>query len=579
MRYSYPLILFVAILFAALGYQREIDPHRNADRSPASAEAPKVVEKQSSIDRIPASKPVAVQGDSLWPNAGERWIYRFERKASAEFGGKPWLNLKIGGRVAVEATESSGLAMHGENRFFLVSYEVDRLEMQGQTKTETRAFPGVRIEVDAAGKLRELRFATPREGATVTEEESDLVRDLTAQWLFFENHTRLGTADIEWAKEKGTVTKHVLRYTNRPEITKLDSNHEWVTGEADKMGAKVERIEGTENFTIGSPSGDFVQATSYRWLWTSTEKVDIRPDLALGAPFTIEETTLARESGVEHKVDPARIAREWPTLAGLVPHVRLKLFRDAKRALDGGANELVSLIVQDLKGKSPTSIEWRTGVGALASSSNPEAAAALLSLYREQGRTFDEKLSILSGVAAGEGAPAPDWKKTFEASLEAAPANPRTGSSASSGTGRIDDKTAAHFDPSRDYDPEAAVREASLYALGSSIRKETDASRRAELEAVLSHEVKEATTVKAQTAVLEAIGNSGSGNFYAFVKESSAATNPNVRAKAVAAVRFLASDLAKPIIDRAKADPVPAVRKVAEWSAKFQATAAPDSTE
>ena len=84
---------------------------------------------------------------------------------------------------------------------------------------------------------------------------------------------------------------------------------------------------------------------------------------------------------------------------------------------------------------------------------------------------------------------------------------------------------------------------------------------------------------KAQIAALEAIGNSGSGEYLPFVKEQFAAGTPKVRAKAVAAVRFLAADLAKPVIDRGKLDPSPNVRKVAEWSEKFQTAAAPDLSE
>ncbi len=581
MRYLRPLILSAAIAFAAFGRLGETDPHRSADRAPASEGRPKLAPKTSTTTEITA--PVAsLRGDSLWPSPGERWIYRFERKASADFGGKPWLKLAIGGRAAVETAESAGLSSHGENHFYLVSYEVDRLEMQGQSKSDLRRFPSARIEIDSAGKLRELRFVAAHEGAVApTDEEGDFVRDLTAQWLFFENRTRLGTAEIEWTSagapgptaRKRTVTKRIVRYPARPEITQLDSSHEWAVGTDDRTAAKVERIEGTENFTVASPNGNFVQATSYRWLWTSTEKTGIRPELALGAAFTIDEAAPASAPGSEAKVDAARIAREWSGLRNLSPHARLKLFRDAKRALDGGANGLVSLILNDLKGKASTSVEWRTDIGALAASSNPEAAAALLALYRENGRSADEKLSILSGVAAGEGTPAPEWKRAFEAALEAAPANPVVVSHP------LDEKTAATFDPSRDFDPEAAVREASLYALGSSIRKETDPSRRADLETVLWKEVKEASSEKAQTAVLEAIGNSGSGDYYAYVKEAAGAPSARVRAKAVAAVRFLASDLAKPIIDRAKADPAPAVRKVAEWSAKFQAAADPDSAE
>jgi|GEM_PF-3542156 len=590
MRY-YPLILFVAILFAALGVHRETDIHRSADRAPASEARPKIDAPTSATEGHAATESAPTpRGYTLWPAPGERWIYRFERKAAADFGGKPWLRLKIGGRAAIEATESSGLKTNGENHFFLVSFEVDRLEMQGETRTETRAFPSARVEIDAAGKVRELRFVAAREGsAQVSDEDADLVKDLAAQWLFFEDHTRLGKAEIDWsgdlagaaAGKKRTISKRISGYFGRAEISKLDSNHEWVSGTGEGTAAKVERLGGTENFTLASPNGDFNQSTSYKWLWTTTEKVGPRPELALGRPFTIDEVIPTGLSGAPSapKIDPAHVAAEWSKLKSLVPHARLKLFRDAKRALDGGADELVSLVVKDLRGRTSTSIEWRTGVGVLAASSNPAAASALLALYREPGRTPDEKLSILSGVAAGEGVPAPEWKPTFEAALEASSANDSRRSSAASGSPRDEDAIVKNFDPGRDYDPAAAVREASLYALGSSIRKETDAGRRQGLETVLWKEVKDARTDEAQITVLEAIGNSGSGDYYPYVKEQFSAGSTPVRVKAVAAVRFLASDLAKPILDQARGDPAPAIRKVAEWSAKFQADASSDSSQ
>ena len=96
---------------------------------------------------------------------------------------------------------------------------------------------------------------------------------------------------------------------------------------------------------------------------------------------------------------------------------------------------------------------------------------------------------------------------------------------------------------------------------------------------MLWKEVKDARTDEAQITVLEAIGNSGSGDYYPYVKEQFSAGSTPVRVKAVAAVRFLASDLAKPILDQARGDPAPAIRKVAEWSAKFQADASSDSSQ
>jgi len=117
---------------------------------------------------------------------------------------------------------------------------------------------------------------------------------------------------------------------------------------------------------------------------------------------------------------------------------------------------------------------------------------------------------------------------------------------------------------------DTSLRDASLFALGSAIRKEVEPGRRKELETLLWNEVKDSNSESDQLAILDAIGNSGSSEYYGYVKDRFASSSPAVRAKAVAAVRFLTSDLAQPIIDSARADPVATVRKAAEWSGKFR---------
>ncbi len=500
------------------------------------------------------------QNGVLWPREGERWIYRFERKAMATFQGKLWLKLSLGGRAAIELLPSVGTA----TRFFLLTSEIDRLEMQGQTRSKTRRLPSVRFEVEQTGKVRELRFA----GLAVSEEDQDVVKDLVAQWMFFEPETRLGRAEVEWRSppargELRTLSKKILRYPSRPELAKLDSMHEWTTkieragpptagifGKHQAYTARVDRLEGVENFTLPSANGDFDQQTSYRWLWTSTERVTPVPSFVLGATFEVSQPSESTNSA--SAVLPAEaIAAGWAKVARMAPQERLRFFRDTKRFLDknpggsGDARAVVSLVVRDLRGKSTTSIEWRTGVGILAATSNPEAQGALHELYREPDRSADEKLSILAGVAAGEGIPSPAWKGTFEQQIQ--------------------------------NDPEAAVREASVYALGSAIRKETDATKRAELESVLWREIRDARSEPAQLVVLDAIGNSGSGEYYLYLKEQSESSSVRVRAKTALAVRFLAAEQARPILERAKADPSAIVRKAAVQSANVQAENAPDA--
>src|SRR5690606_641951 len=109
-----------------------------------------------------------------------------------------------------------------------------------------------------------------------------------------------------------------------------------------------------------------------------------------------------------------------------------------------------------------------SGVGMLAASSNETAQKALVDLYRNVAQT-EEKLSILAGVSAGEGKPAPEWKDVFSSELA-----------------------------STAQDSNSAVREASTYALGSAIRKETNEERRRELEGVLWKEISDASTPKAR---------------------------------------------------------------------------------
>lgn len=495
---------------------------------------------------------------SLWPEDGHRWIYRFERKALADYQGKTWLSLKLGGRAAVEA-----IGKHGDNRFFLFTFETDRFEMQGQTRVGRQTFPSIRMEIDPEGKLREMRWAVLDGPVKVpSEEDADFVKDLASQWLFFERSTRMGLADVEWTENASnptliSVSKRVTAYPGRPELSKLDSNHEWIAGVQDGM-AKVERLEGTENYVIGSPNGDFEQQTSYRWLWTGTEQITTFASIqGIGAMLEVsaaaEKPVLVNGKRLELK----EFISNWPKLSKLTPHARLKLFQDVKRALDLGQNELIAVIVKSLEGKRVVSIEWRTGVGALAATINPEAQKALVSLYQDSKRMPEEKLSILAGVTAGEGTPAPDWKGILEGEITAvAPPLANTGTQLAT-----------------EYDSAAAIREASLYALGSTIRKTEDLGKRRELEGILWKEIKDARSEPAQAAVLEAIGNSGSSEYYAYIKEQAVSSSSNLRARAAGAVRFLAADLARPILDTARVDSVPSVRKAALWSESFLDTA------
>lgn len=554
-----PVISFSILAgFGALALHSMSPKEPRADRAPASqlddrGPAPAIPEEENHKSS-PEKKSKRV---SLWPEDGQRWIYRFERKALANYHGKNWLTLKLGGRTAVES-----LGKHGENRFFLFSFEIDRFEMQGQSKIGRQSFPPIRMEIDLEGKLREMRWAVMDGPVKIpSEEEADFVKDLASQWLFFERQTRMGLAETEWSENAAnptliSVSKRITGYPNRPEISKLDSNHEWIAGVQDGM-AKVERLEGTENFTIRSPNGDFEQQTSYRWLWTGTEKITALAAVkGIGSSFEVSAAAEMPTRANAKRLVLKEFTTSWPKLATYTPHARLKFFQEVKRALDLGQTELISVIVKSLEGKRVVSIEWRTGVGVLAATLNPEAQKALLTLYQDTQRIPEEKLSILAGVTAGEGTPDPDWKATLENEISAV-ASPV----ANTGT-RI----------ATEYDAGAALREASLYALGSTIRKTEDANKRRELEGILWKEVKDARSEPAQAAVLEAIGNSGSSEYYAYVKEQSTSSSSQLRARAAGAVRFFNAELARPILDSARVDPVLSVRKAAQWSESFLET-------
>jgi hypothetical protein len=532
----------------------EVPQAQPISRAPASS-SPAPAVPDSVEDTAPAvvSKRIA-----LWPEQGERWIYRFERKAMAEFGGRPWLSLKLGGRAAVE-----WVGAYGDHRFFLLTFETDRFEMQGESKAGKKTFPQVRIEIDGAGKFREMRWAD-LEGAKGleprTEEEADFVKDLASQWLFFEESTRMGRAEVEWTENASSptlisVSKRIVSYPERKEISRLDSNHEWVAGVQDGM-AKVERLEGSESFSLRSQSGDFNQQTSYRWLWTNTER--LTKPLALrgvGGTLNLADTRgVGKSEDKPFRINVASFDRQWAELSNMAPHARLRFFQEAKKAMDAGQTELVSAILRGVKGKKSMSIEWRTGIGVLAASSNPEAQKALLSLYREGSRAQDEKLSILAGVTAGEGSPVPEWKGVLENEIAAAPpviAPPAGNASIVT------------------HDEAAVLREASLYALGSALRKTEDPDARQELATLLWKEIKDARSEPARVAVLEAIGNSGNTEYLSYVQEQAGAESPRVRARAIGAVRFFAPEVARPLIEAGKSDPHPSVRKAAVWSEGF----------
>ncbi|MBC7387360.1 MAG: hypothetical protein H7301_14505 [Cryobacterium sp.] len=519
-----------------------------AERSPASTQplaesvrAPFANAKSPLVTQVPRS--------SLWPSPSERWLFRFERIISAEYQSKSWLAMKLGGRVALESAGT-----HGENHFYQMTAETDRLEMEGTPKNERRSFPPIRLEIDRAGKLREMRWLSSK---APTSEDSDFMKDLASQWLFFEPTSRLGVAEVEWTEnavdsEMRSISKRMKRYRDRPEISKLDSTHEWIARShgnpgSSESGYRVERIEGVENFSIPSANGSFDQKTSYRWLWTGTEKVAVLAQ----AEIVGDALTVSGVEGAEAKpaprVDLAVFAKEWASIGKLAPADRLRYFQLVKRAMDGGQNEIVSVLVKALSGKLAGSMEWRTSIGALAASDNPLAASALVALYQEERRGSAEKISILAGLTSGEGQPAPEWKKILEAEISA---------------------------PVDSASPNDSVREASLFALGSTIRKELEPARRQALEDLLWKEIKETKTEVGALSLLEAIGNSGSAEYLPFVKEQFFSADAKVRAKAVSAVRFFTNDVARSIIEPARRDPSPIVRKAAEWSGRFQSNLA-----
>jgi hypothetical protein len=544
--------VFSAIFAAGIGFVSELSPSASnaidVARKPASSAVPDLVP----VQETPKEK---APGAGLWPRDGERWNYRFERRVSAEFENRPWLSLKIGGRASVEP-----LGVHGANRFYLLSFEVDRLELQGKTKKDARELPALRVEVTPEGAIRELRLtlARNRQGA-VADELKDTAKDLAAQWFFFSDETRLGKSVAKFEtlatkKDGRVIGKRIAEYPARPELDWLDSNHEWATViDRTRRTERVEHIEGSENFTVTSPTGNFDQKTNYRWLWIGTDSVTRLADVEIGEALTIVESSHRDDESerAKRRIERAEFRAVWAKLSALPSADRLAFFERARRALDVGQRELIAEVLAGIRGQSSTSYEWRTGVGILAASANPEAQRALVELYRGSGRRLDEKLSILAGVSAGEGKPAAEWKDIFTSEL-------KEGAEKGGET------------------PAIAVREATLFALGSAIRKETDETKRRDLEKVLWREVSDARTVTAQISVLDAIGNSASKEFYQHIRTQAQSTEPRVRAKAVGAVRFLASELAKPIIDSARRDPSFVVRKAAEWSRNYVDSGAHD---
>jgi hypothetical protein len=574
------LLVTGAVFAAGIGFVTELSP--SAARVADTVRAPAATAPVSGVSgQVEAAneKSSAALSAGLWPRAGERWVYRFERRVSVEYRNRPWLSLKMGGRATVEPQ-----GMHGGNRFYLLRFEADRLELQGKAKNEVRKFPALRVEIDPAGKVRELRLALSGvEQGAPAEELKDTAKDLASQWLFFSDETRLGkTVPIfEVLSEKDgrrAIAKRIGAYPNRPELSRLDSTHEWVSASEAARGREwVERIEGAENFLVPSANGDFEQKTSYRWLWLQTELAPRLAEVELGEPLRIAENSEQEQASesAKRRIERAEFRETWAKLSDLPSLKRLAFFDRARRALDVGQGELVAEILAGVRGRPSTSYEWRTGVGILASSASPEAQQALLGLYRESGRRLDEKLSILAGLAAGEGKPAAEWKDVLATELKDGAVALET-SVQSSATG---DKTpaATAFTPKAS-DPAIAIREAALYALGSAIRKETDEPKRRDLEKVLWREISDARTVTAQLSVLEAIGNSASREFYDHIRTQARSQEPRVRAKAVSAVRFLASELAKPVLDSARQDPSPLVQKAVEWSRKYQDSAAADES-
>lgn len=473
-----------------------------ATRAPASPAA-------SSEAAPPASSPSA--GDetrSFLPEAGYRYTYAFRR--DVKFEGDLGSGLP---KVSYTGQFHADILRADARSFEAVLSE----KIQG---ADSPSRPLVRIEADARGDALHVFSLN---GLTELEKQhASVVKDLAALWLFplrsdttgdFEARFDPLPAEQGYAREKKTKLAYRSKAPNTPAILSSEHHLRWSFA----LHLPVE-VKGRESTRLGKGNTALLASSAYELLYTTRAPSPALSQAALAAlrqPDSLALDTshpdLSEHPDYAH-LDWNTLLRDLKDAGKLTNSKQLALFGDVLKFLHlhpEKASDLASLLLDPALLKAgAASPEFRSIVGALATFASPDSLTALRDAYQDANLAGPGKGMILSSLT------------TTQAQLDSA----------------TRDFLAQQMQSATD----PRLSQAAAFALGSALQNAPGDAQSARAVELLSQNLAAASSVPAELAALDVIGNSGRADFVPSLETVIQGDAPaQVRARAVFALRFV----------------------------------------
>ena len=448
---------------------------------------------------------VAIARDEKPVGTGKR-AFHFERAIRARMGERELVKLQLLGSLWVAGHQRR------EQQPFEALVRIDSIvthegHMERLPLTRIRLTESTKnIEVQAgSGVADETRQAAAR-----------FALDIVDQYRFFSSSDLQGHYEARISSlVPGHYRKTKLRYLDAPYATGeiLESRHEL----RQDFDAWPVLLTGTESLTLGNVSTDQLAVRSdTSYVITPAPGLDTESELA-GAewtPVTIQGTT--PRQAVRRGIASVSESKNVPLLADLLATLRsgtlttgaqrMGWFHTAVKRLDSEVGRLET--TRDALAESRTnSSQFQLLVGALAGSTQPDAAAVLLEAYQGDRFAPDERALIMTAWIASDT--------------------------------RLSEATTSYLAAiATDASSTPAAAQNAMLALGSQLGKSSSGSGAA-IEALLVNKLAQAQSEPEIIAALDAMGNSGATDFLPNIQPYLGNATAHVRAHAYLAVRLI----------------------------------------
>lgn len=474
------------------------------------------------------------------PKAGRRYTYAFTR--DLRFGGFSG----FGGQeptISFRGTLHLDILQVHENGFTALARE----QVEGQAPNDV----AVKLRLSDTGEDLELR--APKLIHESDRQHLDVLKDLLANFAFPSARDTVGPYRFELKRLSANAThlqfqKRKLRYELAPPVPDFVASLHLLKWS--RQWHMPEETTGRETTRLGEHG--LVSETAYLLRLTAVSaspKISPRLLSTLSQPSSV---AVSARPLAEKVLDPAQ---HWPatrarllTLGKLSQGEQLGLFGFLARLIKGNpglVNELLALLREQNAIKTSSQL-FRIVVGALSTEGSAEALAALRSLYQDPECPIAGRGTVLASLTTTE-APLDSATRAFLMALVADESHPSLSFGAAFALG-----AALQSAPANDGQVPAAVQQLLAY-------------------------YENARTLDAQLAALDAMGNSGRIEFFPLLRSvAHTGAHPQLKAKAVFSLRFLASDSARDLLGQSLSQGELAVRAgavaamgLAPWHAAF----------